>query len=242
MRSPLLVPLLLLMSACASDTEGERVSFQLMATASGDDAPFATASGWTIDIQQAEVVLGPVFLFDAEPIARAPWSSWLVSEAHAHVPTQAGAVLGEVIDQVRIDLLAASPALLADVYGQAGVARSIEVQLFRAGEVSTAATGDTVVLAGQAQREGITIPFEFRWSPDAGAPLSITNIAASLDLNSSGAPVQLSLDLASVFYNVDLTATESMTDVMVIETGSEAGQAIASGLASRWSWSVEVMP
>ncbi|MBU6162288.1 MAG: hypothetical protein KGO50_14325, partial [Myxococcales bacterium] len=70
----------------------------------------------------------------------------------------------------------------------------------------------------------------------------ITNIAASLDLNSSGARVQLSLDLPSVFYNVDLTATESMTDVMVIETGSEAGQAIASGLASRWSWSAEVMP
>ena len=93
MRPSLLVPLLLTLSACASDTEGERVSFQLMATASGDDAPFATASGWTIDIQQAEVILGPVFLFDAEPIARAPWSSWLVSEAHAHVPTQAGAVL-----------------------------------------------------------------------------------------------------------------------------------------------------
>ena len=33
-----------------------------------------------------------------------------------------------------------------------------------------------------------------------------------------------------------------MTDVMVIATESEAGQAIASGLASRWSWSAEVMP
>jgi hypothetical protein len=242
MRAAFLAPLLLSLSACAADTEGERVSFQLMATASGADAPFATASGWTIDIQQAEVVLGPVFLFDAEPIARAPWSSWLVSEAHAHVPTQAGAVLGEAIDQVRLDLLASTPAFLADVYGQAGVARSLELQLFRAGEVNTTVTGDTVVLAGQAQRDGVTVPFEFRWSPDEGAPVSITNIAASLDLNSSGARVQLSLDLPSVFYNVDLTATESMTDVMVIETGSEAGQAIASGLASRWSWSAEVMP
>jgi len=242
MRSFFLASCLFALSACAGDTEGERVTFQLLATASGDDAPFATASGWNIDIQQAEVILGPVFLFDAEPIARGPWSSWLVSEAYAHVPTQAGAVLGEAIDQVRIDLLAASPVQLADVYGQAGVARSLEVQLFRAGEVSTSASGDTVVLAGQAERDGITVPFEFRWSPDAGTPMSITNIATLLDLNSSGAQVQLSLDLASVFFNVDLPATESMTEVMTIGPETEAGQAIASGLASRWSWSAQVMP
>ena len=90
MRPALLVPLLLTLSACASDTEGERVSFQLMATASGADAPFATASGWTIDIQQAEVVLGPVFLFDAEPIARAPWSSWLYPARCTSVTAWAG--------------------------------------------------------------------------------------------------------------------------------------------------------
>jgi hypothetical protein len=242
MRCLIIGPLLLALTACAGDTEGARVTFQVLATASGDDTPFATASGWTIEVQQAELIVGPVFLFDAEPIARNTWSSWLVSEALAHVPTQAGAVLGEVIDQVRIDLLAASPVPLADVYGQAGLARSLEVQLFRAGEVSTLASGDTVVLAGQAERDGITVPFEFRWSPDAGTPMTITNIATSLDLTSSGAQVQLSLDLASVFFNVDLPATESMTEVMTIGPDTEVGQSIASGLASRWSWSAEVIP
>src|SRR5262245_53817825 len=87
-----LAVLLLLAAACGgSGTGGEAVQYTLgfesMAADGATPGHFTTASGWDVELDEARIALGPVYLFNNEPPSAALLPRimrWVVPVAHAH--------------------------------------------------------------------------------------------------------------------------------------------------------------
>jgi hypothetical protein len=226
------------LASCGSDTGGEAVQFSVAASAPAPSAAVVTNSGWSVEVAEASVLVGPVFLFDQGPVAHVSPLQWLIPSAHAHVPANGGAVIGEWIGQVRI--AAAEPADgQGGGTGEAGTVRSAELQLLAPGEVFQDANDGqpTVVIGGQATREGVQVTFGFEWSPAAGETVAISNLPADFELV-DGAEVQLTLDWATALQGVDFSAYEGDESAVLITPDSAAGSALLAGLRSRFSWTV----
>lgn len=228
-------------AGCGADTGGEAVQFTAAATAPLPAAAIVTTSGWSVEVAEASVLVGPVFLFDQGPVARTSPLQWLIPVAHAHVPANGGAVIGEWIGQVRVT--AAEPAAgQGGGTGEAGTVRSAELQLLAPGEVFVDDNDGqpTVVIGGQATRDGVQVTFGFEWSPAAGETVAITNLPADFQLV-DGAEVQVTLDWATALQGVDFSAYEGDESAVLIAPDSAAGAALLAGLRSRFSWTVSAL-
>jgi hypothetical protein len=170
---PLLAfPALALLAGCADTTGGARVSFAATiendALVDGEAAVWTDAdSGWTLRLDRATLAVGPVYLWSDEPQLdvngvgmRLPARGTglldlLVPVARAAGSDQfrAGFLRAEVTDQVELDLLADLDLPLGEGRGLAGPVRSGEVWL------EPLAGGETLSMAGQAERAGEVVPF-----------------------------------------------------------------------------------
>jgi hypothetical protein len=181
MRNILLAVSTLIAGACDAAAGREvRVSMALAAEhrAGGRPDHFVTATGWDVTLDEAVMVLGPIYLFENPPPTASllPWwrpDGWLVRTARAHAGDQhfsGGAVLAEYVGQLAFDVRRGEPVALGQYTATAGWARSFSVVLDPPRPVREETThGHQAWVRGHATKDGMTVPFEGGLDiPDAG--------------------------------------------------------------------------
>jgi hypothetical protein len=147
------------LAACATSTGGERVTFDAEARALVD-APGPLVyddDGWTVTLTEAELFVGPIYLWSEEPLleVRRRWRFGWVSTAWAQADQfDAGFITGEITDQVALDLLDPEPVALEPGEGIAGPSRSAEIWL-----EPGPGGAPTLTLVGEAEQDGLVVPF-----------------------------------------------------------------------------------
>jgi hypothetical protein len=135
-----------------------------------------TSTGWTVELDEAVLALGPLTFFELPPpLAIEPERpdlsehlvSWLIPTAHAHPGDDhfyGGRVMGELYQQVAFDLLEGSHRISAGLRGLAGDVRSFSVALDPPDSRTKGAMDDLrgfhAYVSGTAHRGEHTVPFE----------------------------------------------------------------------------------
>lgn len=131
----------------------------------GDAADFVTATGWTVHLTEARLVVGPVYaLAPGIMTTRADELRQLLSPvAYAHGGHDDYASLqvrAEWLDQTVVDLLAAEPVLLGEAHGTAGSAEYATLHLEPPSAMSELVHGHEAWIAGTATMGTDVIAFE----------------------------------------------------------------------------------
>ena len=144
--------------ACSAGTGGRAINIEI-ALAGTDEPSFVNTLGWSVELSEASVTLGPVYVFAP---ANAPTASLLpsmaafgVSRARAHGgldPLDGRAVRGELVEQVLIDALDPTPIVRA-APGEEGPVDEVAVELL------PPTMGASARVSGVAMREGQTVEF-----------------------------------------------------------------------------------
>jgi predicted small secreted protein len=152
--------------AGCGNTSGRAITLTFHAVGEGA-SHFTTASGWTVDLSEARIVLGPIYALAPTPGRTTQLERLLVPVAYAHGGHDDYASLGvraEWLDQLVVDLLAPSPTLLGTADGTAGPAEYATVHLEPppTGMVISphASAPHELWIAGTATMGTTTIPFE----------------------------------------------------------------------------------
>jgi hypothetical protein len=120
-----------------SGTGGRAITFEMAVEPAHDmatDATFITATGWTVELHEAVVAIGPVYLFENEPwfASAGGWRDLVVPTAWAHpgdAQFKGGEVRGEYLEQVAFDLTTGHAVALGEARGIAGEVGSATVIL-----------------------------------------------------------------------------------------------------------------
>ena len=230
-----LLGLVLTLAAC-EPTSGRMVAFDvesLLSTSDGSDpTTFVNDRGWTLELEEAQVATGPLYLFadpsniarvrPARPVKRMLSALW-VPAAHAHPGDDffaGGEVLGEWPDQWLLDARTREPVAVGRAAGVEGHARSAALLLMPAlPGVERAApdlAGQVAHFRGAAEKDGVRVAFVV--GVPAGIDLNaqrVGGIRADLHLNDD-ARVRLILLLDAVFAGIDFGA---------LAAGEEAAEA-----------------
>jgi hypothetical protein len=188
-----------LATACEAAAGREvTVSMSLAARTRAGGAPdrFVTATGWDVTLDEASVVLGPVYLFENPPPSASVtprWrpDDWFVRTAWAHAGDQhfaGGAVLAEYVGQVVLDVRRGEPLELGQVTATAGRARSFSVLLDppRSARVE-AAHGHHAWVRGRATKDASTVAFEGGLDiPDEGRLRRVDGLPLEAPLEEGG--------------------------------------------------------
>ena len=249
------------MLSCEAETAGRSIRFQTAAEGAVDSGAaltdFETASGWRVELTRALALLGPIYFYGGEPMAsrRLVLPGIGVAEAcPTHAQYDYGAVLGEVLEQYAVDLLAEKPTPTGEIDGQAGTCHTVEVHLHPQGDqglrlasdADTAALleGNSIPLEGTAEKDGEAVPFRALITiPDEGTTRIVQSIAANVVLdNVSDKPgrliVQALLDIW--FSKVDFS-TLGKTDedgVFLFTEGTQARTALIQAVHNRYAYRV----
>jgi hypothetical protein len=151
--------MILLLAACAASTGGARVNFDAVATPVDPSALVYTddTTGWNVTLTRAEVAIGPLYLWSAKPTVTGSITIPGISSAYAGADEfLAGYLRGEVLDQVAVDLLEGADVPVGTGDGTAGESLSAELWLEPPGDLELA---DTFQFAGQAEKDGVVVPF-----------------------------------------------------------------------------------
>ncbi len=178
-----------LLAACGeSGTGEENVQFVLAFEADPAGRRFETATGWTVELEQAHLAVGPLALFTNS----APSASllqrvrgWIVPVAHAHSgfdEYDGGTVRGELLETVVIDLLRDGPQASAELTGVAGPVRSATLELApKPGAAEL--RGAQAWVRGSATRGAEIVRFEGGLQlPDDAKSRRVTGIPAEVEL------------------------------------------------------------
>ncbi len=248
--------------SCDAETAGESIRFNTAVqgiTEEGESASgFETAKGWEVTLASAHAVFGPIYLFGGEPMASVTPLDALIGGVASACPTHAqfdyGAVLGEVLDQYVVDLLAEKPTSTGQIDGQAGTCHSAEVHLHPQGDQGLRVAGGadsaelldgaSIRLEGTAEKDDESIPFRALITiPDEGTARIVQNIAADAELEDvSDKPgkivIQALLDVW--FSEVDFpTLTETDEDGNYLFTqDTQAWTALVQAIRNRYAYRV----
>ncbi|MET0285474.1 MAG: hypothetical protein ABW352_13420 [Polyangiales bacterium] len=174
----LLSLVMVLVCACGSeDTPGRRVEASLH-IAGAATRSWTLASGWTVTLDEALVLVGPLYL---RPPKRTTWSRLsLVPRAHAHGQTLVdGEVMGEYLSQIPFDVL--GPELSAGVLAsEAGPVDRLSIMLDvpRGAEARARGQGYHAYMRGHATRGADRVPFACGMRIDASSQETPTNLEA----------------------------------------------------------------
>lgn len=249
---------LALVAGCG-DTAGESIEFAaavraVVAPSSGESpGAFVNAKGWAIELERADVVLGPIYLHGGGRRAQA-WLPNLIPVAYAH-PADAtfdqGPPLGDILDQHLVDLTGSQPRSLGTVYGLKGQLATLEVQLHPPGastagspEAELAAMGGaSFVLEGSARKGEQTVHFAARGNlSDVASERVVGSIDADVALrDAADRPGRLVIEVHvdEWFRQVDLDGEHELDDQGRVRfpLGSRAGNALRWGVGSRFAYS-----
>lgn len=248
--------------ACDAETAGEVISFntavQGITQQGSSAAEFDTTRGWSVVLTNAHAVFGPIYFYGGAPMARANVLQRLFGgvamACPAHAQYDYGAVLGEVLEQYVVNLLAAKPTSTGEVPGLAGTCRSAELHLHPPGDQQLLAGsspetfdklgGHTIVIAGTATKDATAVPFRAVLDiPDKGTMRIVQNIVGKVELDSASAGsgsivVQVRLD--AWFDQVDfssLTETDESGSYL-FSADTQARTALLQAMRNHYSYRV----
>ncbi len=208
--------------AACGNTGGRPITVNLFAEGDGDT--FTTATGWTVTLTDAHLVLGPVYLL--APIATTLRSVILpVAYAHGGHDDFAGrTVRAEWLEQASVDLLAIERTSLGIADGSAGPAGDVTVLLEPPVAASSSAShGHHAWLAGTAVMGAASISFEGGLDiPDDGLSRQVEGIPASGDYDTDG-EVTLTAHVSSWLdqMHFDRLPEPAVAEPRVIAAGSQ---------------------
>jgi len=244
--------------SCRSETAGEEILFDVavgggLSTGGKASDKFTTYAGWSVQLSKAIVAVGPIYYYAGQPEASLLDSLFGIRSAYAcptHAQFNKGAVLGEVVQQYAVDLLG-STTKLGTVPGLAGLCQSLELHLHPVGKLSAGSSstslselsGETILLEGEAAKDGKTIAFRARLSlPEEGIMQVVESIPASIPLYDSAEQsgyimTEALLDqwLATVSFD---TLTEREGEVYLFSESTQAWTSLLRGVRSRYSYRV----
>jgi hypothetical protein len=252
------------LSSC-NETAGEAISYRtgaLGSTSTGEPVDeFENARGWTVRLNEARLAIGPVYFYNAPPLAhlwlkRGLERAFGVGTAQAcpaHAQYDRGAVLGEVLAQYVVDLLGDEVTDTGDTAGVAGHMQMFELHFHPPGEITAGSSRDefealgegTIWLTGVATRDDQEIPFVASFTiPDEGTWRIVESIEADIQLEpeivDSGRAVVL-VHLDQWLHNVEfdsLTETDEDGNFEIIED-TQAWTALLAAVRSRYSYGIE---
>jgi hypothetical protein len=249
--------------SCGVETAGETIRFHtaVLGTTEQGQSPtrFDSTKGWSVTLTSAHAVFGPVYFYGGAPMAQAgPLTRFFGGVAKAcptHAQYDYGAVLGEVLEQHVVDLLASEPTSTGEVQGEAGTCQSAELHLHPPGNqgLATGSTqveldkleGHTVVIEGTASKDSTTVPFRAALDiPDEGTMRIVQNIAGSVELDDvtqrpGSILVEILLDawLDQVDFS-SLTETDATGNYLFSEA-TQARAALLQAIRNRYSYRIE---
>ncbi len=249
---------------CGDKTAGEALNFDTAAlgvTESGTpNQAFTNSKGWRITLESASLAVGPVYYYSSEAQAGLLDRLFTIKSAYAcpaHAQYDKGMVLGEIRQQVVVDLLAESPTPTGVSEGEKGHCQMFELHFHPPGEIPAASNdaafepldGHSFAISGVAEKDGVEIPFSsYMIIPDESTMRIVESIPADLVLDGrSGLAVtrihidrQLAnLDFASITDESGACLEEAGEGACLIGEDSQAHLAWLYGVRSRECYSLE---
>jgi hypothetical protein len=216
--------------SCNSGTGGRLVPIELQLVGDPSAARFTTALGFEVALDEAELVVGPLYAFAPadEPIARRSHTALSVAHAHGGLdPLDGRKVRAELLDRVLVDALSAEP-IPFETLAEEGAIDELRVGL--EAEPSRL-DGHLARVAGTATRDGVTHAFEA--FVDVGASPNERRVLVPFVAElTEGSIVELRLDPRAWLDGVAfdrLGLCESSCD---FPDGSQAATAAALGVRS----------
>lgn len=241
--------LTLSLAACGeSGTGGEAITFRLgfesVAPEGEDLHSFTVSNGWTIELQRAELAVGPVYLYTraaptASLIERA--RDLIVARAWAHSGFDGydgGQVRGELLDVVVVDLLQGDVQWQEGLSGLAGPVRSASLEL--ASVQAAPFLGGQAYMEGVARKDGQEVPFSgVLRLPDDPKVRRVHGLPVSLDLVNGG-EVVVEIRPVHWFGRIDFsTLPEKGSDgAHNVSENSDAHRAWARGVGTFGAFSI----
>lgn len=238
--------------ACGAQTAGTRVRYQTAFAGSlssgAASSQFTNKLGWKIQLAEAKMLVGPIYFYSGEPRASL-WKRWFGVGAAAacttHAQFDSGKILGEVQEQVVVDLLASEPTALGVVSGVSGHMQSLELHLHPPGTLQDSSIGSqvlgnsTLVMKGKASKDNTEIPFQVSFNiPDIGKMRIIESISSDVLLEepvvkNGTLVVQVYLDRWFTNVNFGTLEKKDKSGVSLIDA---ANIALLQGIRSRYSY------
>jgi hypothetical protein len=247
--------LAMLPCACAdgSGTGGRSVIFDVAIeppSSAAEPGGFPTETGWQVELDEAFVVVGPLYLYEDAPrlSARADeeldllssLGELLVPTAHAHpgdVFFDGGLLRGEFIGQVVFDLLADQTLSIGPARGVAGPARSVTVVLDPPGGTILgdveSLRGHQAWVRGVARRGDETV--EFEGGLDLGAELiqrQVDGVPIDIELDDDGTLV-IGVRADAWFSEADFSTLDDVADSGRLSITPDSQVAVAWTLGLR---------
>ncbi len=249
--------------SCDVETAGEAIRFNTAVQGTTQlgqpPATFDTSRGWRVTLSSAHAVFGPIYFYSGSPMVRSqpliPFVSGVAMACPTHAQFDYGAILGEVLSQYVVNLLASEPTATGEVQGEAGTCQSAELHLHPPGDQQLPAGspqtefdklgGYSITILGTATKDATTVPFHAVLDiPDQGTMRIVQNITADVELaDAADQPgrivVQILLD--AWFDQVDFSSL-SETDVngnYLFSADTQAQTALLQAIRNRYSYRVE---
>jgi len=183
----------LLAFAACGETEGRVVTIDVALEAAGTPASFTTDTGWTIELEEAHIALGPLYAFAprTEGDAVAMLRAFFVPVARAHGgtdPLNGRRVRAEWLRQVAFDAMGEETVELGTIEAESGVTETVSVTLNPPEPSNASSTnGHHLYARGVAMRDDLVVPFEGGLDiPDEGLSRRVENIPLDAFLDDGG--------------------------------------------------------
>lgn len=173
-------------AACGT-TSGRPITVSLFAEGDGDT--FTTATGWTVTLTDAHLVMGPVYVLSPIETTLRQVLAMPVALAHGGHDDFAGrTVRAEWLEQADVDLLAVERTALGLADGSAGPAGDVTIDLDPPHpSIAEATRGHHAWIAGAARMEDFTVEFEGGLDiPDEGLSRRVEGVIASGEYDEGG--------------------------------------------------------
>ncbi len=256
--------LMILLAGCGDETSGEALSFETAAQGVVDagepSQSFTNDKGWTVTLNHASVAIGPIYYYSSEAQAGLWQRLFGMQTAYAcpaHAQFDKGSVLGEIRQQVVIDLLQDSPVSTGTSIGEKGTCRMFELHLHPPGEIPAASddaafevlNGHSWALSGTAEKDGVSIAFlAYLTIPDEGTMRVVESIPAELSLEGQAGKAVVNIHLDNILTNMDFASIvdengaclePTQDGVCLVPEDSQAHVAWLTGVRSRYSYSLD---
>ncbi len=257
----------LAVSGCGAETAGTPIQYE-MAVSSTVSRPtesassFTLDSGWSVELERAEVVLGPIFIQGGGRRASIlPSLLELLGPAKAYAhPSDStfdgGPPLGEFLDQQVVDLLEKGSTSLGLSDGLAGLAQTFELQFHPPGYATSQPDspqmmtmgGHSFVLEGVARKDGEERPFlaagDLGRLASERAVTSIDTDVTLVDVTERAGPLLLSVQLDAWFRFVDFATLSEQDDQgrYLLPQGTVGGDSLRRGIRSRTAYGLSWSP
>jgi len=226
-----------------------------------DGAEFTTANEWHVELDEAVIAIGPVYLWeeggvsalesDDEPDLVSMVSELVLPTAHAHpgdVWFDGGTLRGEYLEQVAFDLVGGDAGVLGTARGIAGEVRSLTIVLDppTAGTLGSASElrGHHAWVSGTARRGRQVVAFEGGLEiPAEGVQRQVDGVPIEGELDDDGTLV-LGVNPKAWFDQANfetLDVPNEAGDRMVITPDSQVGKAwyvgarTSAAFSCRWT-------